>query len=375
MRRRPEREPGEPDGEDSEEGQSDARADRPARQPSKPGRERSGREHDARQDGELDRQRAEEERAGGATVVGDPLELGRREERLGVERREVELGHLGLPQECRRHKPGCQQGNAREHLGYRHASVRVAVLSDIHANLHALEAVLAAVEPESPDEVWFLGDLLGYGPRPNRCRSRLEPVAAISLVGNHDLASARPDRARLLLARGRDQRPLDANRARARDGGVPGRARAVRRASRRRPLPRQPARPGLGVRPLGGDRARRAARRREPDRLRRPQPRPARDLVRRRDGRRGHRRGRAARWSSATSAGSSIPGRSVSRATATRAPPGSSSTWTEAVPRSAASSTRSRRHRRRSTTAASPRCSPCGSSTASDGRGSVPPYT
>jgi predicted phosphodiesterase len=67
--------------------------------------------------------------------------------------------------------------------------VRAAVLSDIHANLHALEAVLAAVDAEAPDEVWFLGDLLGYGPRPNRCRIRLEPVAAISLVGNHDLGA------------------------------------------------------------------------------------------------------------------------------------------------------------------------------------------
>jgi predicted phosphodiesterase len=65
--------------------------------------------------------------------------------------------------------------------------VRAAVLSDIHANLHALEAVLAAVESDSPDEIWFLGDLVGYGPRPNRCRTRIEPVAAVSLVGNHDL--------------------------------------------------------------------------------------------------------------------------------------------------------------------------------------------
>jgi predicted phosphodiesterase len=67
--------------------------------------------------------------------------------------------------------------------------VRVAVLSDIHANLHALEAVLAAVEDDAPDEVWFLGDLVGYGPRPNRCRALLEPRAAVSLVGNHDLGA------------------------------------------------------------------------------------------------------------------------------------------------------------------------------------------
>jgi predicted phosphodiesterase len=63
------------------------------------------------------------------------------------------------------------------------------VLSDIHANLHALEAVFGAIESETPDEVWFLGDLLGYGPRPNRCRALIEPVAAISLVGNHDLGA------------------------------------------------------------------------------------------------------------------------------------------------------------------------------------------
>jgi len=67
--------------------------------------------------------------------------------------------------------------------------VRVAVLSDIHANLHALEAVLASVENEAPEEVWLLGDLVGYGPRPNRCRSQIEPLAAISLVGNHDLGA------------------------------------------------------------------------------------------------------------------------------------------------------------------------------------------
>ena len=47
--------------------------------------------------------------------------------------------------------------------------MRVAVISDIHANLHALEAVLAAVDREAPDEIWCLGDVVGYGPEPNRC--------------------------------------------------------------------------------------------------------------------------------------------------------------------------------------------------------------
>ena len=65
--------------------------------------------------------------------------------------------------------------------------MRVAVISDIHANYHALEAVLAAIDAESPDEIWCLGDLVGYGPRPNRCCRRVATHASVCLVGNHDL--------------------------------------------------------------------------------------------------------------------------------------------------------------------------------------------
>jgi diadenosine tetraphosphatase ApaH/serine/threonine PP2A family protein phosphatase len=66
--------------------------------------------------------------------------------------------------------------------------VRVAVLSDIHANLHALEAVLAAVAAEGVDEIWCLGDVVGYGPRPNECCDLVRERTALSLCGNHDLA-------------------------------------------------------------------------------------------------------------------------------------------------------------------------------------------
>jgi len=65
--------------------------------------------------------------------------------------------------------------------------LRVAVVSDIHANLHALEAVLEAIDAEPPDEVWCLGDLVGYGPRPNECVELVRGRARICLVGNHDL--------------------------------------------------------------------------------------------------------------------------------------------------------------------------------------------
>ncbi|HKI93076.1 MAG TPA: metallophosphoesterase family protein [Gaiellaceae bacterium] len=66
--------------------------------------------------------------------------------------------------------------------------MRVAVVSDIHSNLHALEAVLAAIDADAPDELWCLGDLVGYGPRPNECCAAVEARAAICLAGNHDLA-------------------------------------------------------------------------------------------------------------------------------------------------------------------------------------------
>ena len=66
--------------------------------------------------------------------------------------------------------------------------MRVAVVSDIHSNLHALEAVLAAIEAEAPDELWCLGDLVGYGPRPNECCALIAQRADVCLAGNHDLA-------------------------------------------------------------------------------------------------------------------------------------------------------------------------------------------
>ena len=65
--------------------------------------------------------------------------------------------------------------------------MRVAVVSDIHGNLHALRAVLDAVAAEEVDALWCLGDLVGYGPRPNECCAEVERAASLCLVGNHDL--------------------------------------------------------------------------------------------------------------------------------------------------------------------------------------------
>jgi predicted phosphodiesterase len=66
--------------------------------------------------------------------------------------------------------------------------MRAAVISDLHANLHALEAVLAAIDDDAADELWCLGDVVGYGPKPNECCALVEARADICLCGNHDLA-------------------------------------------------------------------------------------------------------------------------------------------------------------------------------------------
>src|SRR4051794_39304067 len=65
--------------------------------------------------------------------------------------------------------------------------MRIAVLSDIHGNLPALEAVLDALRPY--DAVWQLGDIVGYGPQPNEVVARLAQENAGGVRGNHDAAA------------------------------------------------------------------------------------------------------------------------------------------------------------------------------------------
>lgn len=66
--------------------------------------------------------------------------------------------------------------------------MRIAVLSDIHGNLPALESVLAEVERASWDGVWCLGDVVGYGADPDRCADLVAERCSLCLAGNHDLA-------------------------------------------------------------------------------------------------------------------------------------------------------------------------------------------
>lgn len=71
--------------------------------------------------------------------------------------------------------------------------MRYAIFTDIHANLEALEAVLAEIDELAKikpiDQIWFLGDLVGYGPNPNECIDTLRQRTDVIIAGNHDWAA------------------------------------------------------------------------------------------------------------------------------------------------------------------------------------------
>jgi len=67
--------------------------------------------------------------------------------------------------------------------------VRYFILSDIHSNLEALEAVLEDIGKISPsDKLICLGDVVGYGPNPNECIELMKERAGVTIMGNHDHA-------------------------------------------------------------------------------------------------------------------------------------------------------------------------------------------
>jgi predicted phosphodiesterase len=66
--------------------------------------------------------------------------------------------------------------------------MQVAICTDIHGNRHAFEAVIAAAEEAGAEELWCLGDLVGYGAEPDQCVALAEEHCEIVLAGNHDLA-------------------------------------------------------------------------------------------------------------------------------------------------------------------------------------------
>src|SRR6476619_1810238 len=66
--------------------------------------------------------------------------------------------------------------------------MRVAIASDIHGNKQAFQAVIDAAEAEGAEELWCLGELVGYGAEPDACVALADAHCAICLAGNHDLA-------------------------------------------------------------------------------------------------------------------------------------------------------------------------------------------
>jgi diadenosine tetraphosphatase ApaH/serine/threonine PP2A family protein phosphatase len=65
--------------------------------------------------------------------------------------------------------------------------MRIALLSDVHGNLPAFEAVLADVDAGDAEQVWCLGDLVGYGAQPDCCVELARERCDVCLAGNHDL--------------------------------------------------------------------------------------------------------------------------------------------------------------------------------------------
>ena len=68
--------------------------------------------------------------------------------------------------------------------------MRIGVFSDTHANLEALQAVLAALEDEHVDQRVCLGDTVGYGASPNECCALIRQKTVHTILGNHDAAVA-----------------------------------------------------------------------------------------------------------------------------------------------------------------------------------------
>ena len=231
--------------------------------------------------------------------------------------------------------------------------MRVAIASDIHGNKHAFEAVIAAAQDAQVEELWCLGDLVGYGADPDACVALAEANCAICLAGNHDLAVVdvlsledfsrgaalaaqwtkdviRPETREFLLG-------ALARRARPRASGSTTRRRATRSGSTCSPALTAELcldvaeRAGQRVSLIGHSHVALSFHRpggRAGDRLDAPRRRPARPRRR--------------------ASGCSTPARPASRATATRARRGWCSTRRRGRPSGAAPSTTSPARRRRS---------------------------
>ncbi len=67
--------------------------------------------------------------------------------------------------------------------------MKYAILSDVHSNLEAFQAVLTDLSQEKVDQTFFLGDIVGYGADPNQCIELLQGLTKFAVAGNHDWAA------------------------------------------------------------------------------------------------------------------------------------------------------------------------------------------
>src|SRR4051794_41886452 len=119
--------------------------------------------------------------------------------------------------------------------------MRVGLLSDVHGNLPALEAVLEACSIRT-DALWCLGDTVGYGASPNECATLVRERCELVLAGNHDLAATGGgDFSALTSDAGRANRRTREGLSAEGEGWVPG-----------RPPPRQRGPGGRSPRPPRG---------------------------------------------------------------------------------------------------------------------------
>ncbi|MBM3314048.1 metallophosphoesterase, partial [candidate division WOR-3 bacterium] len=68
--------------------------------------------------------------------------------------------------------------------------MRIGIFSDVHGNLEALEAVLRRLKEEGAERYVCCGDIVGYGPDPNRCIEIVRALGCLCVAGNHDWAAA-----------------------------------------------------------------------------------------------------------------------------------------------------------------------------------------
>ena len=67
--------------------------------------------------------------------------------------------------------------------------MKLAIISDIHANLEALQTVLSHARGQKIKEIICLGDVIGYGANPNECAEMIKMLCKATVAGNHDFAA------------------------------------------------------------------------------------------------------------------------------------------------------------------------------------------